>query len=385
MSDISSFDSLGSLDSASLSPGSQSFTDLLDSMDDGGGGSHPSAQTTTAQPQHPQSQQQSHSGFGIMDAVHGVLTAGSFLPSVFGSAASYLDAGVYAAQGDWTDAGISAGAATIGLVSDAGAAKLAAMGVKEGVAALKGGEEAASLASKAAKLSHAGTDAAETAKTAANAVHEGEDASAAARTAQHATDDAGTAERTTGHTNDNDAAKPAGGKTARSFTNEEDFNRAANHAEPNSAYDYGGYKWTTDASGRVESVEGRVSLNKVDGRAGTDGVSTTSIGHGADAKDGDIGFHMIGDQFNGPTNRLNVVPGNGTPANGLANLNQGAYASWERQVKNLAKEPGNSVEVRVEARYNGSNTGSRPDAFVAKYRVNGGEWVNTIFRNRAGG
>jgi DNA/RNA non-specific endonuclease len=378
MSVVSSFDRLGTSASAGLSPGSQSFTDLLDSMDEGGGG-----QAAVSQPQHPASQPapQNHSGFGIMDAVHGVLTAGSFLPSVFGSAASYLDAGVYAAQGDWTDAGISAGAATIGLVSDAGAAKLAAMGVKEGVAALKGGEEAASLA---AKLGHAGADAAETAKTAANVVHDGEDAASAAKTAQHArgAEDATAAEHTGGA---NDNAKPAGGKTVKSFTREEDFNRAANHAEPNSTYDYGGYKWSTDASGRVESVEGKVTLNKVDGRAGTDGVGTTSIGHSADAKDGDIGFHLIGDQFNGPTNKLNVVPGNGTPANGLANLNQGAYASWERQVKNLAKEPGNSVEVRVEPRYNGSNTTSRPDAFVAKYRVNGGDWVNTIFRNRAGG
>jgi hypothetical protein len=368
MSVISSFDRLGTSESAGLSPGSQSFTDLLDSMDEGGGG-----QAAASQPQHPVSQSapQSHSGFGIMDAVHGVLTAGSFLPSVFGSAASYLDAGVYAAQGDWTDAGISAGAATVGLVSDAGAAKLAAMGVKEGVAALKGGEEAASLA---AKLGHAGADAAETAKTAANVVHDGEDAASAAKTAQHA-EDVGAAEHTGGA---NDNAKPAAGRTAKSFTREEDFNRAANHAAPNSTYNYGGYKWSTDASGRVESVEGKVTLNKVDGRAGTDGVGTTSIGHSAGAKDGDIGF-------NGPTNRLNVVPGNGTPANGLSNLNQGAYASWERQVKNLAKEPGNSVEVRVEPRYNGSNTTSRPDAFVAKYRVNGGDWVNTIFRNRAGG
>jgi len=172
----------------------------------------------------------------------------------------------------------------------------------------------------------------------------------------------------------------------RTFTNVEDFNRAANAAEANASYTYNGYTWRTDELGRVSSAEGRVQIAPLEGRAGTDGVSTASIGKGADAQTGDVGFHLIGDQFGGPTNELNVVPGNGFPANGVKNLNQGAYKSWETSVKNLAQDPANgAVEMRVEPVYYEGNTTTRPDAFNASYRTNGGDWVNTLFRNRPGG
>jgi len=74
---------------------------------------------------------------------HRTLTAASFSPSVIGAGFSYIDAGVYAFQGKWADAGISAAAATVGIFSDAGLAKLAGKGVKEVVALTKEGEVAA--------------------------------------------------------------------------------------------------------------------------------------------------------------------------------------------------------------------------------------------------
>jgi RHS repeat-associated protein len=59
----------------------------------------------------------------VSGAAHGGLTLASFWPSVFGSVASVLDAGLYAFEGSWTNAGISFAAAGIGLFSSAGVAK----------------------------------------------------------------------------------------------------------------------------------------------------------------------------------------------------------------------------------------------------------------------
>jgi RHS repeat-associated protein len=80
-------------------------------------------------------------GNAAVDWVHGGLTAFSFCPSICGSAFSAIDGAVYAAQGDSTGAAISFGAAAIGIVSDAGVAKVAAMAAREGAAAMKIGRE----------------------------------------------------------------------------------------------------------------------------------------------------------------------------------------------------------------------------------------------------
>lgn len=65
------------------------------------------------------------------DFVHVGLTVGSFCPSFCGSLFSLADAGLYAWQGDKVNATISVVAAGVGIFSDAGAAKVVAMGAKE--------------------------------------------------------------------------------------------------------------------------------------------------------------------------------------------------------------------------------------------------------------
>ncbi|HEY7550089.1 MAG TPA: RHS repeat-associated core domain-containing protein, partial [Hyphomicrobiaceae bacterium] len=60
----------------------------------------------------------------ISTAIHGGLTAASFLPSVFGAAASLLEAGLYAYEGNRLAAGVAIAAAGVGVFSNAGAAKL---------------------------------------------------------------------------------------------------------------------------------------------------------------------------------------------------------------------------------------------------------------------
>ena len=155
------------------------------------------------------------------------------------------------------------------------------------------------------------------------------------------------------------------------------FKAAAEHAAPNTTYEFGNYSWTTDAEGRTIQAEGTVELTP----AGRDTALQDQIGK--EGEPTDVGFHLIGDRFNGPTNRLNVVPGNGKPlTDGLPNLNQGAYKRFENQVAKLASDPDNTVEVRVQPQYNSGNLTSRPDGFTAAYRVNGGDWIEREFVNK---
>ena len=186
---------------------------------------------------------------------------------------------------------------------------------------------------------------------------------------------------------DGDADVPVSVAT-RTFTNRNDFNRAANSPEPNTRYEFNGQVFITDDLGRITHVSGQVRLNPANNRAGTDGVSTTTIGNGPDAQPGDVGFHLIGDRFDGPTNRLNVVPGNGTrlDPDGPSNLNQGAFRSFEDDVAQAIRDnPGRAVEIRIEPIYRNGNTTTRPDAFSAAFRVEGGTFEETIFRNQPGG
>ena len=172
---------------------------------------------------------------------------------------------------------------------------------------------------------------------------------------------------------------PATGKQVMHFDNIDDFSRAANDAKPDTIYEFGNYRWTTDGQSRVIRAEGKVGLDPV-GR--NDPKLQTQIGH--EGYDTDVGFHLIADSFGGPTNRLNVVPGNGKPlADGTKNLNTGAYGhQFEGQIRSLKREnPGLKIEMRVEPQYDAGNLGSRPDEFIASYRTEGGKWIEYEFDN----
>jgi hypothetical protein len=82
-------------------------------------------------------------------------------------------------------------------------------------------------------------------------------------------------------------------------------------------------------------------------------MSQADLGKVPGSQPGDVGFHLIGHQFGGPINPLNVVPGNGQPlplaAGGrLTNINQGRYSSeFEAAVARLSRETGAPVPVRI--------------------------------------
>ena len=148
------------------------------------------------------------------------------------------------------------------------------------------------------------------------------------------------------------------------------WSKDLNKPEPNTIYKVDGNKtYQTDSMGRVERVESDLSYAKNDRNtyqqcvAGKCGVS------------GDEGGHLIASVFNGPGEKLNLLPMNG-------NLNKGAWKSMENTWANALKD-GKPVNVKIEPIYSGSSV--RPDRFNVKYSIDGGRPVNVDFKNAPGG
>lgn len=161
------------------------------------------------------------------------------------------------------------------------------------------------------------------------------------------------------------------------FDSIDELNAAANAARPNTVYEFGSMRWTTDSEARVVRAEGRVELNPV-GRNDPD--LQRQIGN--EGRETDVGFHLIADRFGGPTNRVNVVSANGKPiGDGIPNLNNGAYKRYENEIANL-RAAGHHVDMQVTVHYNPGNIGQRPDSLVASYRVDGGDWIDHRFLNK---
>lgn len=162
------------------------------------------------------------------------------------------------------------------------------------------------------------------------------------------------------------------------FSNLRAFNRAANNAHPNARYVFNGVAWETDALGRPIRVSGAPSGSA----AGRSPGVQRGIGH--EGIDGDVGFHILADSLGGPTNRLNVVPGNGKPlGDGLANLNQGRYSQMESYLRE-ALGNNQAVQVDIVPQYRPDNLTTRPDVFTVQTWVNG-RYREFEFTNRPGG
>ena len=144
----------------------------------------------------------------------------------------------------------------------------------------------------------------------------------------------------------------------------------ARNLEPNADYRVNGYHYATDGSGRVTSVEGRLDLQTADRNGYQQRVSGRE-----DRLPNDQGGHLIASIFNGPGDRLNMVPMNG-------NFNMGAWRSMESRFAD-ALAAGRSVDVRVEAIYPADS--ARPSGFVVTSVTDGGRPVRDVFQNIAGG
>ncbi|WP_213716197.1 hemagglutinin repeat-containing protein [Cedecea lapagei] len=143
-----------------------------------------------------------------------------------------------------------------------------------------------------------------------------------------------------------------------------------NKPKPNETYPVDGNKvFKTDDLGRTSSVEAKLSLNTNDRntyqqcKAGKCGIS------------GDEGGHLIASIFNGPGEKINLVPMNG-------NLNKGAWKKMENDWAKALKD-GKEVNVNIQPIYSGNN--QRPDRIIVKYSIDGSRPVNIDFKNSPGG
>lgn len=143
----------------------------------------------------------------------------------------------------------------------------------------------------------------------------------------------------------------------------------ARNLKPDTDYLVNGYAYKTDGAGRVTSVEGTLDLKTADRNGYQQRVSGRD-----DRLPDDQGGHLIASIFNGPGDRLNLVPMDG-------NFNMGAWKTLETRFADALKD-GKTVDVNIDVIYNGSS--GRPDAFVIDYVIGGVPETKT-FMNRPGG
>ncbi|MBZ8898862.1 hemagglutinin repeat-containing protein [Escherichia coli] len=148
------------------------------------------------------------------------------------------------------------------------------------------------------------------------------------------------------------------------------WNQAMNKPEPNTIYKVDGNKtFQTDALGRTSSVEGILVASK------SDRNTYQQCKAGKCGSSGDEGGHLIASIFNGPGEKLNLVPMDG-------NLNKGVWKQMENTWANALKD-GKQVNVKIEPVYTGEN--KRPDSFSVTYSIDGGRPVIKDISNAPGG
>jgi filamentous hemagglutinin len=152
--------------------------------------------------------------------------------------------------------------------------------------------------------------------------------------------------------------------------NKGNWSKDLNKPEPNTLYKVDGNKtYQTDDLGRVNAVEADL-LSSVKDRNTYQQCKTGKCG-----LDGDEGGHLIASIFDGPGEKLNLVPMDG-------NLNKGAWKQMENTWANALKD-GKPVNVKIEPVYSGDSV--RPDKFTVVYQIDGGRSVRETFQNAPGG
>ncbi|TDB47399.1 hypothetical protein C5468_19160 [Photorhabdus luminescens subsp. mexicana] len=148
------------------------------------------------------------------------------------------------------------------------------------------------------------------------------------------------------------------------------WNKILNKPEPNTVYHVDGNKvYHTDSLSRPIQIEASLSS------ARNDRNTYQQCKAGKCGNPGDDGGHLIATIFNGPGEKLNIVPMD-------ANLNRGAWKQMENEWGRALKE-GKQVNVKINPIYSGNNT--RPDKFNVKYSIDGGRPVIVNFNNSPGG
>ncbi|EHJ6824682.1 contact-dependent inhibition toxin CdiA [Escherichia coli] len=148
------------------------------------------------------------------------------------------------------------------------------------------------------------------------------------------------------------------------------WSKELNNPQPNKVYHVDGDKiYKTDAQARPSQVEATLSPNVKD-RNGYQQCKAGKYG-----LDGDEGGHLIASIFNGPGEKLNLVPMDG-------NLNKGA---WKQMENTWAKALGEGKEVKVNIQPSYIGDSVRPAKFKVVYSIDGGRPIEKVFNNAPGG
>ncbi len=136
-----------------------------------------------------------------------------------------------------------------------------------------------------------------------------------------------------------------------------DWDKAINgQLKPRTAYQLdNGHTYVTDANGRVSSVEGNLSLSRMDRNEYQQGC-VSKCGNA-----GDDGGHLIAASLGGAGDRINIVPQE-------AILNRGEWRAMENDFRKALKD-GNSVSVKIDVGY--PSGGGRPSEFKVIALIDG--------------
>lgn len=133
--------------------------------------------------------------------------------------------------------------------------------------------------------------------------------------------------------------------------------------------------YKTDKLGRVISME-TTNVTVVDGarkqNPGEVGNETSKTKTLKDGKEGDHGGHLLGDQFGGCFEQINLVPMS-------LEVNGSAYRKVENAIKKAILEGKKVTDLKVEVVYDGSS--SRPIGFKVSYKVDGKPISTIISQN----
>ncbi|MBC8954462.1 DUF637 domain-containing protein [Xenorhabdus sp. PB62.4] len=148
------------------------------------------------------------------------------------------------------------------------------------------------------------------------------------------------------------------------------WEKQLNKPQPNTIYHVDGNKtFQTDSLSRTIIAEGSLSLSKND--RNTYQQSKT----GKSGNPGDEGGHLFASIFNGPGEKINILPMNG-------NLNK---SEWKKMENSWAKDlkDGKQIDVKIVPVYKGES--KRPESFNVTYSIDGGRPIVKDFSNAPGG
>ena len=131
--------------------------------------------------------------------------------------------------------------------------------------------------------------------------------------------------------------------------------------KPNSQYEINGYKYKTDAQGRIINAKGRLSK---DSKGGRNPYAQRTVGKGDGRLPGDHGGHLIGDQFGGAGGKENMVPMDG----GVNNYHKGKWGQMEKKWSKALDE-GKTVDVDIEPIY--TDDSGRPSSINVTENIDG--------------